>query len=379
MKGKPFLIGTLLLTAAVIAFPGQSTDGQHATDKKPPGDNKAPELAGKHDLDRRFSTVEDRLKALESRTDQHLWRAGTQVIKLENAASGTATVELKDMPKDARVLLTTKMLGPAGLGPAFKVAYRMENDGFLIYIEDFNNNNQSGLVEVDWAVITKQKASAAPEAPKSSARETSNWPGEWLFEGKDDQPCAIFQHGRVLLLVNERGELVTGRITETTKLVVQSWDNLVGELTDEGRTISWGNGTAWKRRLLDHGQGKPDEPTREELKKEVAALKELLRWQGAYQIADGGSLTVTGDCWTTKASWGDVYSGKIKIIEVREKLTVADLLVEEGATKGQTVKAILHIDGDTLHYCGTYDLERPTEFKSGDGDPQHYAWKRIKK
>jgi hypothetical protein len=36
-------------------------------------------------------------------------------------------------------------------------------------------------------------------------------PGEWLYDGKEDQPCAIFQHGRVLLLVNEEGELLEAR------------------------------------------------------------------------------------------------------------------------------------------------------------------------
>jgi hypothetical protein len=240
MKGKPFLIGTLFLTAAVIAFPGQSTDGQHATDKKPTGDNKAPELAGAHDLNRRFWAVEDRLKALESRTDQHVWRVGTQVIELNNAASGTATVRVKDMPKDAKVLLTAKMLGPA----AFKVAYRMENDGFLIYIEDFNNNNQSGPVEVDWAVITNKKGPAAPEALK----DASKWLGEWLFDGKEDQPCGIFQQGRVLLLVSERGALATGKITGQNTIDTRWGENdLVGELRDEGKTISWGNGSTWKR------------------------------------------------------------------------------------------------------------------------------------
>ncbi len=243
MKGKLFLIGTLFLISTVIGPLGQSADGQHATDKKPPGDSKASEPTGKEDADRRFSAIEDRLKALESRTDQHLWRAGTQIIELQNAATGTATVELKDIPKDAKVLLTTKMLGPA----AFKVAYRMEKDGFVIYVEDFNNNNQSGPVEVDWAVITKRKAPAGPLATgQAPAKETGKWPGEWLFEGKEDQPCAIFQHGRVLLLVNERGEFVTGRITEANKL---SWgvDGLVGELVDAGKTISWGNGTKWSR------------------------------------------------------------------------------------------------------------------------------------
>jgi hypothetical protein len=75
--------------------------------------------------------------------------------------------------------------------------------------------------------------------------------GEWLYDGKEDQPCAIFQQGRVLLLVNEDGELATGRITEATKLVVlksASWEEgLVGELAQEGKAISWANGTTWKR------------------------------------------------------------------------------------------------------------------------------------
>jgi hypothetical protein len=94
----------------------------------------------------------------------------------------------------------------------------------------------------------KAQTQAKPkEAAKSPAREKSKWPGEWLMEGRADEPCAIFQHGRVLLLVNECGELVTGRVTEATKIVVGGWGDLVGELTDEGKTISWGNGTKWQR------------------------------------------------------------------------------------------------------------------------------------
>jgi hypothetical protein len=57
------------------------------------------------------------------------------------------------------------------------------------------------------------------EATKS-APVMSRWPGEWLMEGNADQPCAIFQHGRMLLLVNERGEFATGRLTEAAKLIV---------------------------------------------------------------------------------------------------------------------------------------------------------------
>ena len=76
-----------------------------------------------------------------------------------------------------------------------------------------------------------------------------NLSGEWLFDGKEDQPCAIFQQGRVLLLVNEDGELATGRITEPDKLVaLKGWEEgLVGELAKDGKAINWANGTTWKR------------------------------------------------------------------------------------------------------------------------------------
>ena len=74
-------------------------------------------------------------------------------------------------------------------------------------------------------------------------------PGEWLYDGKEDQPCAIFQQGRVLLLVNEEGEWATGRMTEANKLVVlKGWEEgLVGELAKDGKAINWSNGTTWKR------------------------------------------------------------------------------------------------------------------------------------
>jgi hypothetical protein len=79
--------------------------------------------------------------------------------------------------------------------------------------------------------------------------KTSKLPGEWLYDGKEDQPCAIFQHGRILLLVNEEGELATARLSEAKKFVVlKGWEEgLVGELDDKGKAIAWSNGTTWKR------------------------------------------------------------------------------------------------------------------------------------
>jgi RNA polymerase sigma factor (sigma-70 family) len=89
-------------------------------------------------------------------------------------------------------------------------------------------------------------------APADEADKTGKLPGEWLYDGKQDRPCAIFQHGRVLLLVNEEGELATARLTGARKFVVlkgYGWgeEGLVGELDENGKAISWSNGTTWKR------------------------------------------------------------------------------------------------------------------------------------
>jgi hypothetical protein len=71
--------------------------------------------------------------------------------------------------------------------------------------------------------------------------------GEWLMEGRKEEPCAVFQQGRVLLLVNEKGEFTTGRMTEAKKLTAKEWGDLVGEVSKDGKEIAWVNNTTWKR------------------------------------------------------------------------------------------------------------------------------------
>jgi RNA polymerase sigma factor (sigma-70 family) len=101
----------------------------------------------------------------------------------------------------------------------------------------------------DPASVIGQTPAKEKEPPKSPTKVDSNWVGEWLREGDADRPCAIFQKGRVLLLVNEDGEFATGKIIEANKITTR-WsqeDGLIGELVDKGKTISWANGTTWKR------------------------------------------------------------------------------------------------------------------------------------
>ena len=87
----------------------------------------------------------------------------------------------------------------------------------------------------------------------ASADECDELPtltGEWLNRGKADQPCAIFQQGRVLLLINEKGDIASGQLTGPNQFtVLRGWEEgVVGRVVERGRRIAWKGGGTWKRR-----------------------------------------------------------------------------------------------------------------------------------
>jgi hypothetical protein len=77
-------------------------------------------------------------------------------------------------------------------------------------------------------------------------------PGEWLMDSHTDQPCAVFRQGAVLLIVNERGDLATGRMDGSGKLVVLKgggWKaGVTASVQDNGRSLVWSDGATWTRR-----------------------------------------------------------------------------------------------------------------------------------
>ena len=107
-----------------------------------------------------------------------------------------------------------------------------------------------------------------------------------------------------------------------------------------------------------HGQDKKDEPTREELKKEIAGLRELLKYQGTWKRpADHDTVIIEEDRWTWLAADGKVSgTGKLKIIEVSDEKTKVDLIRLTGPNKGSTHKCIMHRHGDdSLKVTGNDD------------------------
>jgi hypothetical protein len=109
-----------------------------------------------------------------------------------------------------------------------------------------------------------------------------------------------------------------------------------------------------------------------------ACKKELARWEGHWESEEKSWFKFTRDRWASGTpTWGPV-SGTVRVRELRGKIALADLAVEEGPTKGQTCKAIFRLDGDVLHYCGTYTADYATEFKT-EGNYYSGSFKRVKK
>lgn len=108
------------------------------------------------------------------------------------------------------------------------------------------------------------------------------------------------------------------------------------------------------------------------------ARRELDTWQGEWAGSQGQKMTIKGDQWVSSTPTFGPVSGTLAGIEVLGKKTLVDLVVEKGPTRGQTCRAIFRLDGDTLHYCGSYGPARPTEFKNG-GVNVYLPWKRVKK
>ena len=110
---------------------------------------------------------------------------------------------------------------------------------------------------------------------------------------------------------------------------------------------------------------------------QLAAKKELAKWEGSWEGDGDVKMTIKGDRFTSSAPGIGSRNGKLVVIEVREKLALVDFVVDEGDVKGQTAKAIVHLEDDILHSCVTFVEARPTDFQTAD-EHYHVAWKRAR-
>ena len=114
--------------------------------------------------------------------------------------------------------------------------------------------------------------------------------------------------------------------------------------------------------------------------KDDATKKELEKFQGTWKFVslevDGNKLpeegfkdarlVITGDKFTV--SEGRVLHKGVFKVDVSKKPKTIDVTFTEGPEKGNTVRGIYELEGDTYKVCMTDTLKaRPTEFASKPG------------
>ena len=83
---------------------------------------------------------------------------------------------------------------------------------------------------------------------EAGATKVPTLAGDWQCQG---QPCAIFQQGPILLVVDGKGCLGTARMTDDKKFVILTgagWVlGLEGTMADDNKTINWSDDSSWMR------------------------------------------------------------------------------------------------------------------------------------
>jgi hypothetical protein len=128
--------------------------------------------------------------------------------------------------------------------------------------------------------------------------------------------------------------------------------------------------TQWKRipKQVTDAEAAKSEPD--------AAAREIAKWQGEWTHPSYGKLVIHGNRWSSCPKNELEILSTIKIVEVTDEMTHILLLNQAIDGKVRTVQAILRVDGDTLHNCGTIGSVPPTEFENKPGFI-YAQWKRV--
>jgi hypothetical protein len=89
----------------------------------------------------------------------------------------------------------------------------------------------------------------AEAQPRDAEAFRGRLDGEWRVGDERGASCAIFQHGILLLVVNEKGKLAVAGLSGDKIVITQGFDHwkedVTGRIGNRGRSIRWSNGANW--------------------------------------------------------------------------------------------------------------------------------------
>jgi len=114
--------------------------------------------------------------------------------------------------------------------------------------------------------------------------------GQWFHDGKPAS-IRVDSDGRNLMIINENGQRSSGYANSPYELEIPSL-RMKGRVGDEGRRISWNNGTTWTRQPHEHGSDSGQGPGQGQ------GLSGRWYHDGkptSVSVSPGGSVTITNE------------------------------------------------------------------------------------
>ena len=130
------------------------------------------------------------------------------------------------------------------------------NENFIARVQSARD-----AVPTKWALmvcvlIFVSTASARPTSSGSAA----SLDGKWYHDGKPTR-ILVAPDGRGITIVNELGRSSDGYAADPRNLAIPSL-RITGQVSRDGRRISWTNGTEWDTRRKESGSGFGKKPER---------------------------------------------------------------------------------------------------------------------
>jgi hypothetical protein len=129
-----------------------------------------------------------------------------------------------------------------GEGPAYSVVvicYELSATHGIVTVTAAGPSDQGAAAVVD-------RLERAIWVVPSTTGLCGNLAGEWKGNFRGGGATLIEQNGATLFLTNEMGQRVAGTCNGGV-IHAPEWNNLFGDIRDNGSTIAWRNGTTWTR------------------------------------------------------------------------------------------------------------------------------------
>lgn len=158
----------------------------------------------------------------------------TGTVSAINAAlAGASFTSTAGFTGPAQITITTNDQGNTGTGGA-----QSDTDTIAVTVAAASTN----LPPVNTLPGTQTVGAGGTITFRTAV--TRDQSGPWSINGRG---TSIVLNGSNATFTNEFGDVAQGRVISSTQVIADGWGGLIGDISADGNSISWRNGTLWSR------------------------------------------------------------------------------------------------------------------------------------